>query len=215
QQANVSEDQLKKSNEPEFVGAVDAKNKAEANSKQAPQDYLKTETQTLNATGAQASSTATSNLGAMYAKRVSALGPVGASKGGAKSQDEIKRAEITGKIDALFQQTKTEVTAILDGLDGKVNTAFESGEREAREQFERLVDQRMTAYKDDRYDGWTGKLKWAKDKLFGMPSEVNAFYTEGRNLYLKQMDGVIGRVADIVGAELRRAQARIPPGTQH
>ena len=49
----------------------------------------------------------------------------------------------------------------------------------------------MSAYKKDRYSGWLGGLRWAKDKLLGMPDKVNEFYVAGRELYLKQMDGVI------------------------
>jgi hypothetical protein len=213
-EANVTEEQLKKSNEPEFTDAVDAKKQAEANSAKAPQQYRATEKETLGKTGAASNATAAGNLSTMHGTRAAVLGAVTKSKGGTKGKDETKRAEITAKIDGIFNQTKTEVTAILAGLDGKVNTAFDAGEKEARDQFERLVDQRMRAYKSDRYSGIRGKLRWAKDKLFGMPSEVNAFYQEGRNLYLRLMDGVISRVADIVGAELGRAKARIAQGKQ-
>ena len=40
---------------------------------------------------------------------------------------------------------------------------------------------KMDAYKDDRYSGLFGGARWLKDKFFGMPSEVNAFYSEGRD----------------------------------
>ena len=70
----------------------------------------------------------------------------------------------------------------------------------------------MSAYKKDRYGGWLGGLRWAKDKLLGMPDKVNEFYAAGRELYLKQMDGVISRVADIVGTDLGAAKKRIATG---
>ena len=70
----------------------------------------------------------------------------------------------------------------------------------------------MSAYKKDRYSGWLGGLRWAKDKLLGMPDKVNEFYEAGRELYLKQMDGVISRVADIVGNDLTAAKKRIAAG---
>ena len=40
-----------------------------------------------------------------------------------------------------------------------------------------------------------------------MPEKVNEFYAAGRELYLKQMDGVISRVADLVGDDLQRGKA--------
>src|SRR6266542_2887394 len=57
-----------------------------------------------------------------------------------------------------------------------------------------------------------GELRWAKDKLLGMPSKVNEFYEAGREIYLKQMDGVISKVADIVGNDLTEAKTRIAKG---
>jgi len=213
-QADVSEQQLKDSNEPQFNDALDAKKKAEDNSKQAPQDYRATETEVLAKAGGDAKGTAGAALNGMHATRASALASVTGHKSGAKAQDEAKRAEVAAKIETIFGQTRTEVTAILSGLDQKVNAAFDSGEKAAREQFENYVDQQMSAYKDKRYSGLLGKGRWLKDKLMGMPSEVNAFYQEGRNRYLKQMEVVIGNVADIVGGELGRARARIAQGRQ-
>ena len=70
----------------------------------------------------------------------------------------------------------------------------------------------MDAYKDDRYSGLIGAGRWLKDKLTGMPNEVNAFYAEGKTRYLADMDVVIGRVADVVGAGLNAARARIAAG---
>ncbi len=71
------------------------------------------------------------------------------------------------------------MTGILTGLDGKVESAFTSGEESARKQFEDYVGAKMEAYKDDRYSGWLGGARWLKDKLFGMPDEVNVFYSAG------------------------------------
>ena len=45
-----------------------------------------------------------------------------------------------------------------------------------------------------------------------MPDKVNEFYVAGRELYLKQMDEVISRVADIVGDDLTAAKKRIATG---
>jgi HPt (histidine-containing phosphotransfer) domain-containing protein len=78
--------------------------------------------------------------------------------------------------------------------------------------FESYVSQKMSPYKEDRYSGWLGGLRWAKDKLVGMPDDVNRFYEAGREIYLKQMDGVISRVADTVGDDLTAAKRRIASG---
>ena len=194
--------------------ALGAKKTAEEHSDKAPQEYRAAETQVLGKAGTDARGAAGAALHGMHAERTGAMGAVTGQKGGAKAQDEAKRAEVSSKIETIFSQTRTEVTAILEGLDAKVNVAFESGEKAAREKFEAYVDQRMRAYKKDRYSDLLGKGRWLKDKLMGMPSEVNQFYADGRAQYLKQMEGVIGNVADVVAAELGRAKARIAQGRQ-
>ena len=146
------------------------------------------------------------------ARAAQALKQAVGHKQGAKTADEAKRAKVANDIQGIYDRTKADVTKTLDGLDGKVDAAFAQGEGAARKQFEDYVGQRMDAYKDDRYSGLFGGAKWLKDKLFGMPSEVNAFYAEGKTRYLADMDGVIGKVADIVGTGLNAARARIAQG---
>ena len=148
----------------------------------------------------------------MQATKVAALAKVVADKGATKSKDEARRAEVTAKVQAIFTATEADVKKLLDGLDPKVETAFETGEKAARAAFESYVSAKMSAYKKDRYGGWLGGLRWAKDKLLGMPSKVDEFYAAGRELYLKEMDGVISRVADIVATDLTAAKQRIAAG---
>ncbi len=148
----------------------------------------------------------------MHGTRVEAFAKALGSKQDAKGVDEQKRTKVAADIESIYSKTKTDVTAILDGLDGKVDSTFNDGEGKARKAFEKYVGDRMSAYKDERYSGIIGKGRWVKDKLMGMPGEVNAFYEEGKTGYLQAMDVVIGQVADIVGAELTKARDRIAEG---
>ena len=148
----------------------------------------------------------------MQGAKGAALAKLVADKGKTKSKDEAKRAEVTAKIQGIFTATETDVKKILDGIDPKVEKEFEKGEATARSAFETYVAAKMSAYKEDRYSGWLGGLRWAKDKLLGMPDKVNEFYEAGRELYLKEMDDVISRVADIVGNDLNAAKKRIATG---
>jgi len=72
----------------------------------------------------------------------------------------------------------------------------------------------MEAFKEERYGGMFGWAKWAKDKLLGMPSEVNAFYSQGRKRYLQEMDAVIDKVVTTIGSGLTKAKAEIANGKQ-
>ena len=210
--ANVTDAQLAKSGEPDFQGALTEKRTAAAHADSAPAEYRAQEQATIAQGKAQASAATAAGVQGMQGTKGAALARLVADKGKAKSKDEQKRAEVTTKIQSIFTATETDVKKILDGIDPKVEAEFEQGEAKAKASFESYVAAKMSAYKKDRYGGWLGGLRWAKDKLFGMPDKVNEFYEAGRELYLKQMDGVISRVADIVGGDLTAAKQRIAKG---
>lgn len=210
--AEVSEPQLAQSNEPEFQQALADKKAAAAHADTAPGQYRAQEQQVLQQGKAEATTETKAGVEGMQGAKGAALAKLVADKGKTKSKDEAKRAEVTTNIQGIFAATEAEVKKILEGIDPKVEAAFEQGEAAAKAAFESFVSAKMAAYKEDRYSGWLGGLRWAKDKLLGMPSKVTEFYEAGRELYLKQMDGVISQVADIVGTDLTAAKQRIAKG---
>jgi hypothetical protein len=208
----VTEQQLAESNEPQFQEALADKHAAAAHADTAPGEYRQHENEVIEEHKADASAETSATVADIHGTKVGALANLVAAKGRTKSKDEAKRAEVTAKIQAIFAATETDVKNILDGIDPKVEAAFDKGEASARAAFEDYVAAKMAAYKEDRYSGWLGGLRWAKDKLLGMPDKVNEFYEAGRELYLKQMDTVISQVADIVGNDLAAAKTRIASG---
>ena len=213
-EANVTEEQLANSNEPEFEAALTAKKNTQTNATQAPQQYRQQEQNLLTNAQATAQATAQQQLQGMHGVRTQQLGQVGNQQVGAKGKDEQARAKVAGDINKIYDKTKGIVEKTLGDLDSQVQQEFDTGAAEAKKAFEDYVDQRMKAYKDDRYSGIIGKAKWLKDKLFGMPSEVNAFYQEGRQLYIDKMDGVINKVVAIISKGLTQAKAEITKGKQ-
>ncbi len=210
--ADVDEKQLTESNEPEFQQAVTDKKAAAAHADTAPVEFRAQEQQVLAQGKAEATAQTTAGVAGMQGAKAAAVATLIAGKGKAKAQDEATRSQVTTKIQSLFDATETAVKAILDGIDPKVEKTFEKGEAGARATFEKYVAAKMSAYKKDRYGGWLGGIRWAKDKLLGMPSKVEEFYQAGRELYLKKMNGVIEAVAGIVGGSLTTAKARIAKG---
>lgn len=210
--ANVTDEQLAKSNEPEFQGALADKQKAAEHADTAPAAYREQEQATLAQGKQQADAEAKTGVAGMQGAKGAALAKLVAAKGKTKSKDEQKRAEVTAKIQSIFTATEADVKKTLNGIDPQVDKAFETGEKQAKQAFESYVAAKMSAYKEDRYSGWRGKLRWVRDKFKGMPPKVNEFYVAGRELYLQHMDGVIAGVADIVGRELTAAKQRIAQG---
>ena len=70
----------------------------------------------------------------------------------------------------------------------------------------------MQAYKNERYSGLDGAAQWVVDKFLGLPPEVNAFYTEARDLYVPHMDAVIDEIAQTVATGLIEAKDIIADG---
>ncbi|MFF3786284.1 hypothetical protein [Streptomyces sp. NPDC001933] len=210
--AEVTEDQLAKGNEPEFDQALSTKKTAEADSAKAPAKGKAAEAQQLSTAKAGAAASGAQALNALTATRASAGKQVDGGKGETKSKDEKKRAEVTAKLQKVYDGTKKDVEETLSGLDKKVDEAFTSGEKAARDAFTADHKRRMKKYKDKRYSGMFGGAKWAKDKLMGMPKEANDLFQEARKLYVAQMQTVISSVADIIGTELGKAKARIAKG---
>ncbi|MET9014047.1 hypothetical protein ABZX74_24480 [Streptomyces olivaceoviridis] len=210
--ADVTEEQLARSNEPEFTAALGEKRKAEQHSATAPTQARTAEKAQLATAKSGAAAAGAQAMSALTATRTAAGKQVDGGKGEAKSKDEQKRAEVTAKLQKVFDATQKDVEGILEGLDGKVDKQFEEGEKKARDAFTTDQKRRMKAYKDKRYGGFWGPAKWAKDKLMGMPEEANQLFQESRKLYVRMMQGVISSIADTIGTDLGKAKARIAKG---
>jgi hypothetical protein len=211
-QAEVTEPQLAKSNEPEFEGALKQKKEAEEHSATAPGQVRASEARTLDATKAEAATTGAAAMGTMAAHRTQAGARVGEGQQTTKGSDESKRAQVTATLQKVFDATKTDVEGILSGLDHKVDQQFDAEEGEARRAFTADMQKRMDDYKSQRYGGFMGKLRWVKDQFMGLPPEANQIFVTARAGYVARMQQVISRIADTIGAELTRAKARIAQG---
>ncbi|MFI8438952.1 hypothetical protein ACIGJO_35540 [Streptomyces sp. NPDC079020] len=210
--AEITEEQLAKGNEPEFNEALSAKKTAETDSAKAPAKGQVAEDQQLAGAKQNAAASGAQTMTALTATRASAGKQVDGGKGDTKSKDEKKRAEVTANLQKVYDGTKKDVEETLSGLDKKVDTAFTSGEKSARDAFTADHKRRMKKYKDKRYSGPMGKGRWVKDKFAGLPKEANNLYQEARKLYVSQMQTVISAVADLIGTELGKAKARIAKG---
>ncbi|WP_431046325.1 hypothetical protein ACQUSR_31175 [Streptomyces sp. P1-3] len=210
--AEVTEEQLAKGNEPQFDEALGEKKKAEAHSAKAPAEGRAAEQEQLAAAKAHAAASGEKAMASLTTTRATAGKAVDGGKGETKSKDEQQREKVTAKLQKVFDATKKDVEETLAGLDKKVDDQFTQGEKAARDAFTADHERRMKAYKKKRYSGFFGPAKWAKDKLAGMPEEANQLYQESRKLYVGQMQSVISGIADTIGAELGKAKARIAQG---
>ncbi len=209
----VSQDQLAKSNEPEFKDALKDKEQAQEEARTAPPAYRKTEQTLLGGAKAEAADATGPKLLAMHGVRGQAFGKIGSHQLVTKGADEQARAQVSQHVEEIYQATKLKVEARLKQLDDQTNQTFDQGAEQARAGFESYVDVRFSNWKYERYDNRLGgSLLWAKDKLFGLPDDVNDIYKAGRDLYVQHMDGVIDQVAGLVETGLTEAKGLITAG---
>lgn len=217
-QANLTEDQLKKSNEPQFQEALTAKQEVQAHANTAPQAYRQNEQATLNQAQAEAQATSQTQLQGMHGQRGQLLAQVMGAQNQTKAQDTQKRAEIANQINGIYEATKGEIEATLSGLDTEVTRKFDAGAAVAKEKFETYVGQKMDAWKKQRYGEWYDVSGWderVSDAWNGLPPEVNQFFVDGRQRYLTSMDATLTDIANFVAAKLNEAKQKINQGKQN
>ncbi|MFE4372657.1 hypothetical protein ACFRMN_31370 [Streptomyces sp. NPDC056835] len=210
--AEVTEEQLAKGNEPRFDAALSEKKKGEQHTAVAPAKGRAAEAKQLSAAKAGAAASGAAAMSAMTADRAAAGKAVDGGKGETKSADEKKREQVTAKLQKVFDATQKDVEKILGDLDGKVDKQFTEGEKRARDDFTADHKRRMKRYKDKRYSGFTGKGRWIRDKFKGLPQEGLDIFKKSRELYVTKMRAVISSIADTIGTELGRAKTRIATG---
>src|SRR6266851_5331936 len=131
--AHVSDEQVAKSNEPQFQDAMAAKKDADQHAATAPQQFREDEQKQLTTAKSGAGTATTTGLSQMHQSRASSLGHVGSHKDEAKAKNEAERARVSTEIEGLYNATKKDVDDILNGLDTQVKDSFDSGENDARD----------------------------------------------------------------------------------
>ncbi len=135
-----------------------------------------------------------------------------------KSAIELRREEVTTWINDRYETAKTVVDEKLSKLEEQAMTAFDQGQKSLSIAFERNVNQRVDAWKSDRYSGLFGGVKWLKDMVWGIdhfPEVKNIFSTEREN-FVSGVDRLIatinqetGLVIEACKQEVQQAQTDI------
>lgn len=210
--AEVSEEQLKQSNEPEFNDALKSKKEGEEHADKAPLQVRKKEAAILNKATADAASAEKTAVGGAKSQISAAVTKVASGKDGAKTKDEVARKEVADNINKIYDGTKKDVDAILDGLDTKVEQTFEREEARIRKEFTNDWNRRLAAYKSRRYSGLRGKWRWVRDKFKGLPEAANKEYEASQKVYEANMDKLARKLSTLVAGELNAATRRIQQG---
>lgn len=201
---NVTEKQLQNSNEPTFNSALKSKRESQQQARQVPAEYRTAEDPEIKKAELQAKATVSGKMTEVFGARQGMFGGVDTEKQGTKSKDEEKRKEIAAKLQSIYNDTKTDVDGILNGLDTKVTNDFDDAAKRANKVFEDNVDRRL----DDYYTIWH-KIK---EVFAGLPPEVQKIFDEEKATFLQSMDDVIGTIATEVETKLNDAIKRVDKG---
>ncbi len=212
---NITDEQLSKSNEPEFQAALDHKNKAQTDAVEAPKEYRQKEQQTIAQAKSEAKSTAANQTEAMHAQRQDSMSQVEGLQGQTKDNDEQKRTEIADHINGIYERVKGEVDSSLSSLEQDVISKFDEAANQAKQEFENYVDGKLADYRNERYGTpFIGGVLAVVDFFAGMPDEINQFFEDGRKLYLDKMDVALTEIANTVSERLTAAKQKITEGRQ-
>ncbi len=195
----------------EQLDMVDSGDLAEANKeKKGMEKTAKTEPVTIQKFAQQTGEAADKDLrqeekkgrGDLSAKRKTQLGATAQKQKGAKSALEKQHDEVGKKINGIFQAAQDKVKKKLEDLEKNSIRRFDEGNARASKQFEDNVKRELEAYKAERYSGWLGGVKEAKDWLLGMDDlpEVKAIFERNRAAFVS----TINKLSDDITADNKR-----------
>jgi hypothetical protein len=137
------------------------------------------------------------NHQAMKAKRKGDLGVTGNKQKKAKSDLEKKREEVAAKINGIYTAAQDKVKKRLADLETESMKRFDDGNVKATKEFEDSVNREIEAFKDDRYSGWFGWARKAKDWVCGIDEmpEVKAIFDRNRAKFVATIDRLVADIA--------------------
>jgi len=160
----------------------------------------------------------TKQRNALKAQRKAGLGATAQKQKKAKSDLEKKREEVAAKINGIYTAAQDKVKKKLADLETQSMKRFDEGNAAATREFEDTVNSDLDAFKADRYSGWFGWARKARDWWKGMDDlpEVEAIFSRNRSAFVKKVDALVEniskdnkRVIQDCKDELLRARAEI------
>lgn len=134
---------------------------------------------------------------ALTARRKNQLGATGRKQKSAKSTLEKKREEVAAKINGIYKAVQDKVKKKLADLETQSMKRFDDGNAKATKAFEDNVKLELDAYKADRYSGWFGWARRAKDWLLGMDDlpGVKAIFERNRAAFVATIDKLVADIS--------------------
>ena len=210
--AELTDTQLQKANDPRFTAVLGAKQDVKARAAASPGQYRGAENRLAAAGIARAAADGRAQFAGMAVQRGHAGAQVQSRQQLAKERDEQRRKTVTDKIESIYQRTKASVELRLSTLEADVMAAFDVGMNSALADLKAWTDLEIQKFKDQRYEGITGKGRWLADLFRPVPPEIKQILVQGKARFTAAMDAVAVKVAGLVDTRLAAAKAEIQKG---
>lgn len=200
----VTDEQLAKSNEPKFTGALEEKNNAQTEAKLAPVKYRKKEQVQLGVAQKTAAVNSKEGLDQMQAAKVLSENNVLANQTENKTSDKTEQEKIYAEFEAIYEETKKTVTESLEKLSEDVDKKFSEEAESAQKTFEENVEDGL-----GEIYGWTVIDDW----IFGEDTEaIDKLFRVEKAKFISKMNSVLDDISIIIADGLNGALDAIAEG---
>ncbi len=200
----LTEEQLSRSNEPKFTGALQATNDAKEKAAEAPKKFRGKERAILDTAQGKAATEGSKGLNGMFAGRAVSFVNVGVNQISKEQTDEGKQKLIFGKLQSIYNKTKEDVDTKLKELSDGVDTYFSTEAESAKKTFEKNVEKKLS----DIYGWFT-----IDDAIFGADTEaIEGVFRDEKKRFVTKMDSVLDKIAKLIAKELNAAIGIINKG---
>ncbi|CAM1345292.1 DNA/RNA non-specific endonuclease [Tenacibaculum amylolyticum] len=200
----VTDEQLAKSNEPKFTGALAEKNKAQTEAKLAPVNYRKKENAQLKGAQKVAATNSKQGLDQMQAAKLLSEKNVLTGQTTNKTNDKTEKEKIYAEFKTIYEETKKTVTEKLEKLSTDVDNKFKNEAEKAQKTFEKNVEDGL-----GEIYGWTVIDDW----IFGEDTDaIDKLFRVEKNKFTSTMDGVLDDISEIIAKGLNGALDAIEAG---
>lgn len=210
--ADVTETQLKKANDPRFSGVLTAKGEAVKVADTSPGKYRGAEKLALVQGVARASGDAKKGLAAAALIKSKSGAAVKTRQQLAQEKDEAERKKVTDTIEGIYNQTKLTVEQKLSTLETDVGARFDRGMTAALDSMQSWANAEIDKFKKERYSGVTGWGRWLADLFRPAPEGIKQILRQARARFAGEMDALAVEIAGTVDRRLKEAKDEVARG---
>jgi DNA anti-recombination protein RmuC len=129
----------------------------------------------------------------LRAKHKAELGATTRKQKSTQTALEKNREEVASKINGIYKAAQDSVKKKLDDLETQSMKRFDDGKTQAAKDFEDTVNRELDAYKDDRYSGWFGWARKAKDWWRGLDElpGVKRIFDRNRAIFVNTINQLV------------------------